>query len=31
MELYRQADRILVQEAAIMPLYGLDHLLRKPW
>ena len=31
-ELYRQADRILVQEAAIMPLvYGRDHWLRKPW
>lgn len=32
MELYRQADRILIEEAAIMPLayYRLHHLL-KPW
>jgi oligopeptide transport system substrate-binding protein len=32
MKLYRQADRILVEEAAIMPLnYGRLHLLVKPW
>ena len=32
MKLYRQADRILVEEAAIMPLYyGRSHLLMKPW
>jgi oligopeptide transport system substrate-binding protein len=32
MDLYRQADRILVEEAAIMPLsYGRWHLLVKPW
>ena len=32
MELYQQADRILVQEAPIMPLiYGRLHLLVKPW
>jgi oligopeptide transport system substrate-binding protein len=30
--LYQEADRILVQEAAIMPLsYGRLHLLVKPW
>jgi len=30
--LYQEADRILVQEAAIMPLsYGRLHLLAKPW
>ena len=32
MKRYRQADRILVEEAAIMPLYyGRRHLLMKPW
>jgi oligopeptide transport system substrate-binding protein len=32
MKLYGQADRILVQEAAIMPLcYHRQHLLVKPW
>jgi ABC-type oligopeptide transport system substrate-binding subunit/class 3 adenylate cyclase len=32
MKLYVQADRILVEEAAIMPLvYGRTHLLVKPW
>ncbi len=32
MDLYRRADRILVQEAAIVPLYyGRSHLLVKPW
>ena len=30
--LYRQADRILVEEAPIVPLfYGHFHLLLKPW
>jgi ABC-type oligopeptide transport system substrate-binding subunit len=32
MALYRQADRILVEEAPIMPwFYGRVHLLAKPW
>jgi ABC-type oligopeptide transport system substrate-binding subunit len=32
MSLYGQAERILVQEAAIMPLYyGRGHMLTKPW
>ena len=32
MKLYQQADQILVEEAAIMPLtYGRGHLLVKPW
>jgi ABC-type transport system substrate-binding protein len=32
MELYQQADRILVQEAAIIPLgYARYSWLRKPW
>lgn len=32
MKLYRQADRILVEDAAIMPLfYWRAHLLVKPW
>jgi oligopeptide transport system substrate-binding protein len=32
MKLYWQADSILVEEAAIMPLYyGRRHLLMKPW
>ncbi|NIM24770.1 MAG: hypothetical protein GTO65_10800, partial [Armatimonadetes bacterium] len=32
MKLYAQADRILVEEAAIMPLtYERAHLLVKPW
>jgi len=31
-KLYRQADRILVKEAAVMPFtYGRMHLLVKPW
>ncbi len=30
--LYQQADRMLVEEAAIMPLYyWRDHMLVKPW
>ena len=32
MELYRQADRILVESAAVLPLsYTVEHLLCKPW
>ena len=32
MKLYGQADRILVEEAAIIPLYyGREHWLVKPW
>jgi ABC-type oligopeptide transport system substrate-binding subunit len=32
MKPYRQADRILVEEVALMPLsYGRLHLLVKPW
>ena len=32
LKLYRQAERILVEEAFIIPLtYGRGHLLRKPW
>jgi ABC-type oligopeptide transport system substrate-binding subunit len=32
MKLYQQADKILVEEAAVMPLYyGRSHLLIKPW
>jgi oligopeptide transport system substrate-binding protein len=32
MELYGQADKILIEEAAIMPLtYGHKHVLVKPW
>ena len=32
MTLYRQADRILIEEAAIMPLcYGRVHIFVKPW
>jgi oligopeptide transport system substrate-binding protein len=32
MKLYGRADRILVEEAAIVPLtYGREHLLLKPW
>jgi oligopeptide transport system substrate-binding protein len=31
-EMYRHADRILVEEAPIVPLgYGLRHILVKPW
>jgi ABC-type oligopeptide transport system substrate-binding subunit len=31
-EMYQEADRILVEEAAIVPLaYGRCHLLVKPW
>jgi ABC-type oligopeptide transport system substrate-binding subunit/DNA-binding SARP family transcriptional activator len=32
LDLYRQADRILIEAAALMPLmYGRSHLLIKPW
>jgi ABC-type oligopeptide transport system substrate-binding subunit/class 3 adenylate cyclase len=32
MRAYREADRILIQSAAFVPLfYGRDHLLVKPW
>jgi ABC-type transport system substrate-binding protein len=32
MSLYRQADKLLIDEAAIMPLcYGRVHILVKPW
>jgi ABC-type transport system substrate-binding protein/DNA-binding SARP family transcriptional activator len=32
MRMYRQADRILVEEAPILPLcYGRFHMLMKPW
>jgi oligopeptide transport system substrate-binding protein len=32
MDLYRQADRILIDEAALIPLiYARNHLLVKPW
>ena len=32
MEMYQEADRILVEEAAIMPwAYGRSHWLVKPW
>jgi hypothetical protein len=32
MKLYRQADKILVEHAVIIPLtYGRLHLLVKPW
>jgi len=32
MKLYQEADRILVEDAAIMPLtYRRFHLLVKPW
>jgi oligopeptide transport system substrate-binding protein len=32
MNLYRQADRILIEEAVLMPLYyGRVNLLVKPW
>jgi ABC-type oligopeptide transport system substrate-binding subunit len=32
MSLYRQADRILVEDAPVMPVgYGRQHLLVKPW
>ena len=32
MKLYKQADRILVEQAAIVPLaYYRAHLLLKPW
>jgi oligopeptide transport system substrate-binding protein len=31
-KLYRQADRILIEEAAVIPLtYGRAHMLIKPW
>jgi len=30
--MYRQADRILVEEAPVLPLaYGRFHMLVKPW
>jgi ABC-type oligopeptide transport system substrate-binding subunit len=32
MRIYREADRMLMQEAVIMPLfYGRSNLLIKPW
>ena len=32
MKLYQQADRILVDEAVVVPLtYSRAHLLMKPW
>jgi oligopeptide transport system substrate-binding protein len=32
MSLYRQADRILIEEAPVIPIgYGRQHLLAKPW
>ena len=32
MRMYREADRILVQDSAIVPLwYGRFHMLVKPW
>jgi ABC-type oligopeptide transport system substrate-binding subunit len=32
LKLYQQADRILVEEAPLVPLlYGCWHLLLKPW
>ena len=32
MKLYQQADKILVEEAAVMPLnYGKWHIFVKPW
>jgi ABC-type oligopeptide transport system substrate-binding subunit len=32
MNLFRQADSLLVQEAAVVPLsYGRPHWLVKPW
>ena len=32
MAMYRQADRILVEEAPVLPLtYGRFHILVKPW
>jgi ABC-type transport system substrate-binding protein len=32
MKLYRQADQILIEEAALLPLtYGRLHMLVKPW
>ena len=32
MRLYKQADKLLVEEAAVMPLnYGRWHLFVKPW
>jgi oligopeptide transport system substrate-binding protein len=32
MELHKQADKILIQEAAVMPLsYGKNHIFVKPW
>jgi len=32
MRMYQQADRILIEEAPILPLaYGRFHMLVKPW
>ena len=32
LELYRQADRMIIEEAVVLPLtYGRWHLLVKPW
>jgi oligopeptide transport system substrate-binding protein len=32
MKLYTQADRILIEDAVLLPaFYGRDHLLVKPW
>ena len=32
MKLYAQADRILIEEAVLLPVsYGRNHLLVKPW
>ncbi len=32
MEMYKQADRILVEEVPVLPLcYGRFHMLVKPW
>jgi ABC-type oligopeptide transport system substrate-binding subunit len=32
MRLYQQADRLLVEDAAIIPMaYGRNHLVVKPW
>jgi oligopeptide transport system substrate-binding protein len=32
MKLYKQADRILIEEAPVIPLvYGRYHMLVKPW
>ena len=32
LKLYQEADRILIEEAVVLPLvYGMTHLLVKPW